>query len=118
MDDPIPELLRLSPKKAGARPAIDFLPASRGFDSDALQRAVTVRLGNSAIPVVCREDLIAMKIAAGGGLDFQDARALLAIHAGTLDRGLLETSCRRLKVSRLLKMIGGADSSPAASRRM
>ncbi len=32
VDDPIPELLRLFPKNAGERPAIDFLPASKGFD--------------------------------------------------------------------------------------
>lgn len=105
LDDPVPELLRLSPKKAGGRPAIDFLPAAKAFEMDALRRAVPVRLGNSMIPVICREDLIAMKMAAGGGLDFQDARALLAIHAKTLDREILEASCRRLKVSRLLKMI-------------
>ncbi len=48
-----------------------------------------------------------MKLAAGGGLDFQDAKALLIIHEKTLDRELLESSCRRLKAESALKMISG-----------
>ena len=105
IDDSVPEILRMVPRKEGARPAIDFLRASKGFDVDALGRAIPVRLGQITLPVVCREDLIAMKLAAGGGLDFQDTQALLSIHANDLDQELLEDSCRRLKAGPALKRI-------------
>ena len=105
IDDPIPELLRMTPRKEGMRPAIDFLPASKGFDYDAINRAVMVRLGQMSIPVVCREDLIAMKLSSGGGLDFQDVQAILDIHGKALDQELLENACRRLKVSQVLARI-------------
>lgn len=108
-DDPIPEILRLTPRNDVDRPEIDFLLALKGFDLDALDRAVPVSLGGWIMPVLRPEDLIAMKLSAGGGVDFQDVKSLLAIHAKTLDQALLENSCRRLKVSNLLRNIRGAD---------
>lgn len=105
IDDPLPELLRLTPKQTGDRQEIDFLFASKGFDLDALNRAVTLPLEKTKIPVVCREDLIAMKLAAGGGLDIEDAKQLLRVHANKLDQELLENSCKRLKAHHALDRI-------------
>jgi hypothetical protein len=65
----------------------------------------TVAWGAVRATYVCREDLIAMKLAAGGGLDFHDVQAILSIHGKTMDRQLLENSCRRLRVDRILKKI-------------
>ena len=106
-DDPVPEIFRLTPPKGGERPVIDILPASRSFEADAVQRAVRLKLGEWDLPVVQREDLIAMKLAAGGGIDFEDARQLLEIHAGRIDEELLLMSCSKLKVQKQLALVRG-----------
>ncbi|MDE2038688.1 MAG: hypothetical protein KGO96_10845 [Elusimicrobia bacterium] len=104
-DDPIPEIFRLTPPTMGERPTIDILPACRSFEADAIGRSVRLRLGAWDLPVLRREDLIAMKLLAGGGIDFEDARQLLEIHAGRINEELLLLSCSQLKVHKELALI-------------
>lgn len=100
-EDPIPELLRLTPSRAEGLD-VDFLFAFSGFDRDALGRAIRVSLGPWKLPVLRPEDLVAMKLRAGGAVDFADAKEILAVQGTRLEERLLADSCRRLKVSSVL----------------
>lgn len=50
------------------------------------------------IPTVRPEDIIAMKLQAGGGLDYEDARALLQVQAQRLDEALPLEACTARRV--------------------
>jgi len=92
-DDPIPGLVRAQPRSPENFP-VDFIPARGRADLAALSRAVSVTAQGIKIPVVSPEDLIAMKLEAGGGQDYEDARRLLSVHKDRLDNALLNASCR------------------------
>jgi predicted nucleotidyltransferase len=95
-DDPIAGLVRAHPRVENGFP-VDFLTARGPQDRAALSRAAALTAEGVAIPIVQAEDLIAMKLEAGGGQDYEDARQLLSIRAGMLNEGLLTESCRERK---------------------
>lgn len=64
-----------------------------------------VPLEGTSFPVIAPEDLIAMKLAAGGGQDYEDARRLLSILEGKIDDGALRERCRERRVSDRLDLI-------------
>lgn len=92
-DDPIAGLIRVSPKASDGY-FIDILFARSPADRRAVAKAVAVDIGGGEIPSVPPEEIIAMKLQAGGGLDLDDAKELLRVHAGKLDAGELEEACR------------------------
>lgn len=92
-DDPVPGLIRAFPRDEGGLP-VDLIPARGRPDRAALSRAVEVTVEGVAIPVVGPEDLLAMKLEAGGGQDYEDVRRLLGILADRLDEARLQESCR------------------------
>lgn len=99
-DDPIPGLVRARPKDKGL--PVDLLPATRAADREALSRAIEVPIEGGSIPVVAPEDLIAMKLEAGGGQDYEDVRRLLSVLGAKLDSGMLRRRCdERLVADRL-----------------
>ena len=80
-DDPIPLLLRL---RSRSDPELDVVCATRAWEREMLARAVRLRLGQSLeIPVVALEDLIVLKLLAGGPADLTDVADLLG-RAGPL----------------------------------
>ena len=103
-DDPIMGLIRMVPGSSEDA-SIDILMADKAADRIALSRCIDVVLGGGPIPTVRPEDIIAMKLQAGGGLDLEDARALLNSQAGALDEGLLSEACRARRVGALLGRI-------------
>lgn len=103
-DDPIPGLVRAVPRSADRFP-VDLLPARGRADRGTLARAVSVRVEGLSIPVVSAEDLIAMKLEAGGGQDYADARRLLEVLKGGLDAARLEASCRERRALDRLALI-------------
>lgn len=103
-DDPIPGLVRAVPRSADRFP-VDLLPARGRADRGALSRAATVAVEGLSIPVVSAEDLIAMKLEAGGGQDYADARRLLELQKGGLDEARLEASCRERRALDRLALI-------------
>lgn len=103
-DDPIAGLIRVVPADE-EEAVLDILLASGGADRTALSRCIPVDLGGAPLPAVRPEDIIAMKLQAGGGLDYDDARELLRIHAGRLDEAMLETTCRERRVLDRLALI-------------
>lgn len=108
-DDPNPQLVRLEKRTPANAVPIDCIVAIAPADVAALGRRVTIALAGWDVPVLRPEDLIAMKLAAGGPVDIQDARAVYAAALSELDRPLLEASCRTRKVLRELRAL---DSPP------
>jgi hypothetical protein len=85
-DDPIPALLDLRDAHGNR---VDLLIGLRGLDPEALSRASEVAFLDGVLRIVGREDLIAMKLFAGGPQDLADARAALQLDQETLDMELL-----------------------------
>ncbi|MDE2143691.1 MAG: hypothetical protein KGL74_06755 [Elusimicrobia bacterium] len=96
-DDPLAGLIRIVPEDE-EKPLIDILLAAGPADRAAISRCVEIELGNGRIPTVRPEDIIAMKLQAGGGLDYEDARALLQIQDRRLDEKLLIDACAARRV--------------------
>lgn len=102
-DDPIPGLIRAKPKDGGL--PVDLLPARGKADKQALARAIAVEVEGASVPVVAPEDLLAMKLEAGGGQDYEDARRLVEILGAKLDMKALRARCKERRVSDRLKLI-------------
>lgn len=106
-DDPVAGgLIRVVPKRE-ADAAIDVVLVAGAADRIALSRCVPVDLGAGSLPAVRPEDIIAMKLQAGGPVDLDDARGLLQVQTGRLDEGILSEACRSRRVTLLLKKIRG-----------
>lgn len=103
IDDPVRGLIRAKPRKAGRYP-VDILAARSAADRAALSRAEEIEVEGQSVPVLRAEDIIAMKLEAGGGRDYEDVRRLLEVRAGQLDEDRLQTSCRERRVSDRLKL--------------
>lgn len=74
-DDPIPLLLRLC---SSSGPEVDVVCATRTWEREMLGRAPRLRLAQALeIPVVGVEDLIVLKLLAGGPADLADVADLL-----------------------------------------
>lgn len=103
-DDPISGLIRITPASI-EESVIDILIADKAADRIALSRCVQVELGEDSLPAVRPEDIIAMKLQSGGGIDIDDVRGLLESQAGKLDEAVLEGACKARRVTRLLEKI-------------
>ena len=97
VDDPIDGLIRASSRQSPWL-QIDLLRAVKTADLRALERATQVDLEGLEIPLVRPEDLLAMKLQAGGGLDWQDAQAVYGVQRGKIDEALIEQACRERRV--------------------
>ena len=96
-DDPIPGMIRAQPRSAGDFPVDLILPRGR-VDRAAISRAVSITAEGITIPIARPEDLIAMKLEAGGGQDYEDAQRLLDVLKGRLDEMMLQEACKSRKV--------------------
>lgn len=100
-DDPIPLLLHLvlpSPVRA----AVDVLWAWKGWQREALARVCTVRVARTTIAVLHPEDLILMKLEAGGPLDLLDVESILLANPPELDQERLFKAATKLRVRTVL----------------
>ena len=80
-DDPIPLLLRL---RGRSGPEVDVVCTTRAWEREMLGRAIRLRLPQGLeIPVLAVEDLIILKLMAGGPGDLADVADLLG-RAGPL----------------------------------
>lgn len=102
-DDPIPLLLRieLSAKFYGI--GADILWAHKLWQRKAVQRAINVDVDGTEVPVLHPEDLILMKLSAGGPQDMLDVELLLTVGQSQLDLKRLKKSAARLRLGRLLE---------------
>jgi len=76
----------------------DLLLGVRGMDPAAPSRAVASTLLGSPIRLIGAEDLIAMKIFAGGSRDLDDAKSVLQVTGSQLDLKLVRKLTRRYGV--------------------
>ena len=101
-DDPIPLLLRLNFGTAFKGPEVDILWAHRRWHQEALQRRLEIKSGRLRVFLLHPEDLILMKLDAGGPQDLLDVQAMLASHPPDLDIEHLKRNAARIRVQKLL----------------
>lgn len=77
-DDPVPLLLRLKLARPAGGMTVDILWAHKRYQREALLRSVPLKLGRLEVPVLHPEDLILMKLEAGGPQDLLDVETLIA----------------------------------------
>jgi len=102
-DDPIPLLLRIELPAALASVGADILWAHKRWQREALERAVGVELEGENIAVLHPEDLVLMKLEAGGPQDLLDVQQLVAVAPPQLDLMRLKKAAARLRLGRLLE---------------
>lgn len=100
-DDPVPLLVRLGPP-ACRHLWIDVVWVHRQWQRNALQRAVPIRIATTEMPVVHPEDLILLKLAAGGPQDLLDVEGIVSAAPPELDMARLRRRAERLRLSREL----------------
>lgn len=101
-DDPIPLLLRLNLSGGLSQPEADILWAHRRWHQDALQRRLEVKSGRLRLSVLHPEDLILMKLDAGGPQDLLDVQALLNCRPPELNIDRLKKKAAGLRLGRAL----------------
>jgi predicted nucleotidyltransferase len=102
-DDPIPLLLRVKLSPAFRSVGVDILWAHKQWQREALLRAIAVDAEGTEIPVLHPEDLILMKLAAGGPQDLLDVKELLTVGQLHVDLDRLQKSARRLRLGKSLE---------------
>jgi len=77
---------------------VDLRLGVRGMDPEAVSRCVTASLLDSSVRIIAGEDLIAMKIFAGGFKDTEDVQGILEVSGHLLNLDLLRKLARRYGV--------------------
>jgi len=107
-DDPISAVLIIEDSLGNA---VDLLIGVRGMDPNAVERCLTTSMLNSIVRVIGAEDLIAMKLFAGGPQDVMDVRGILQVWRERLDRNLLK-KVTRLYGADVLETLKTLDKEP------
>lgn len=102
-DDPVPLLLRVELPRSYGGLGADVLWAHKRWHRDALARAITVNISRQRVSVLHPEDLILLKLDAGGPLDLSDVEGLLADPPKVLNLTRLKEKVTRLRLGRLLE---------------
>jgi hypothetical protein len=90
----------------------DLLIGVRGMDPEAQNRCVSTLLLDSPVRIMGAEDLVAMKVFAGGPSDLDDVRSILQVSGAELSLDLLRKNARRYgkdasdNLARLLSEVG------------
>jgi len=86
LDDPISDVVAVADDHGNR---MDLLLGVRGMPSEATRRARTASILGAPLRIVGAEDLVAMKLFAGGVQDLEDVRGVLAVSGQDLDLSLL-----------------------------
>lgn len=97
-DDPVPLLLRIGLPAPKLALEADVLWAYKRWQGEALARSVVVKLADMDVPVLHPEDLILMKLEAGGPQDLLDVEGLLLEAPRNLIIGRLKQKASRLRL--------------------
>jgi hypothetical protein len=92
VDDPISGAIIVKDRHGNR---VDLLLGVRGMDLDAVSRCVSASLMESSIRIIGAEDLIAMKIFAGGPQDLEDVRGIFQVSGHLLNLELLRSLTQR-----------------------
>ncbi|MBF8253619.1 MAG: hypothetical protein HW373_314 [Deltaproteobacteria bacterium] len=101
-DDPIPLVSRLRLVDKSIETEADILWAYKRWHQEALQRRLEVKAKRLRVFVIHPEDLILLKLDAGGPQDLLDVRALLASKPPDLDVERLKRTAARIRLRKLL----------------
>ena len=102
-DDPVPLLLRIKLPRSYGGLGADILWAHRHWHREALSRSIDVNLSRRRVPVLHPEDLILLKLEAGGPGDLTDVAGLLADPPRQLNLSRLKATATRLRMGRALE---------------
>lgn len=102
-DDPVPLLLRIELPRSYGGLGADVLWAHKRWQRDAIARSITVKLSNRRVQVLHPEDLILLKLDAGGPQDLTDVEGLLADPPAELNLARLKEAAARLRLGRVLE---------------
>jgi hypothetical protein len=91
-DDPIERAIIVEDEHKNR---IDLLMGIRGMDPEAVRRCVSASLLDASVQILAAEDLIAMKVFAGGFQDLEDVRGILQVSGEGLNLQLLRKLARR-----------------------
>lgn len=91
IDDPIAAVIAIEDAYGNAA---DLLIGIRGMDPDVQTRCVTSVLFDTPVRIMGAEDLVAMKVFAGGPFDLADVRGIFQVSGESLNIDLLRKSAR------------------------
>jgi hypothetical protein len=112
-DDPVPLLLRLALPRSYGGLGADILWAHKRWHREALVRTITVKLSRRRVRVLHPEDLILLKLDAGGPQDLADVEGLLVDPPPQLNLARLKKSAARLRFGKVLeKCLGELKHKP------
>lgn len=107
--DPIPLLLRVQLPRPLHRLGADILWAHKRWHQEALKRKIEIKVSGLRVSVLHPEDLIFMKLEAGGPQDLLDAQVLLLTPPPELNAQRLKRKASRLRLRAALeKCLRGA----------
>ena len=109
IDDPIFKSLLVKDQHENR---MDILLGIRGMDPEAPDRCVSGSLLGSSIRIMGAEDLIAMKIFAGGIQDLEDVRGILQVSGSILNLELLRRLAARYGPEVLRRLEGLLKETP------
>ena len=102
-DDPIPLLLRVGMPRPAYGLGADILWAHKRWQREALQRTIALRVSRMEVFVLHPEDLILMKLEAGGPQDLLDVETLLSNPPAELDLKRLKDKAVQLRLAARLE---------------
>jgi hypothetical protein len=91
-DDPLGFVLRIFDND---RNQVDLIGGIRRLDPDFFKRTLVDEFYGLRFRMASPEDLIALKLYAGGPLDLEDAKGVLTIQSAVIDKELVLSLCRR-----------------------
>jgi hypothetical protein len=111
--DPLPLLLRIVvPEDKGGPVEADMIFATRRSEKLIIDAGRSISFEGLSLPICRPEDLIAMKLAAGGPYDLLDAREVLGINLPDLDQDYLHRRAKDLGVAEELDELLAEAKSP------
>jgi hypothetical protein len=102
-DDPIPLMLCLGLGGTSRETAVDILWAHKRWHQKALKRRQEVKVGRHRFFVLHPEDLILMKLDAGGPQDLLDVEALLSSRPPEMNIARLKRKAARIRLRKPLE---------------
>jgi predicted nucleotidyltransferase len=97
--DPVQGVIRIESLDSSASETVDIILGIRRMPPGLFARASILDFLNIRVPVISPEDLIVLKLLAGGPIDLEDAQSILEIMKGKLDMNYLKSELNRCRLS-------------------
>lgn len=97
--DPVRGVIELEFQIEEDKESVELIQGIKNMPGDIFSRSEKIGMLGIEIPVASPEDLIVLKLLAGGPVDKQDARTIYKIMRDKLDMQYLEKELRRCKLS-------------------